>query len=56
LQLELLIDHEPSATREEVEAESRREPITEPREGANSTPGTSGPQAAAGSSCRVSKT
>jgi transposase len=29
----LLIDHEPSATREEVEAESRREPITEPREG-----------------------
>jgi transposase len=32
LQLELLIEHEPSATREEVEAESRREPIAEPRE------------------------
>jgi len=27
LQLELLVDHEPSTTREEVEAESRREPI-----------------------------
>ena len=27
LQLELLIEQEPSATREEVEAESRREPI-----------------------------
>jgi len=33
LQLELLVEHEPSATREEVEAESRREPIAEPREG-----------------------
>ena len=32
LQLELLIEHEPSTTREEVEAESRREPIGEPRE------------------------
>jgi transposase len=32
LQLELLIEEEPSATREEVEAESRREPIAEPRE------------------------
>src|SRR5271168_2443731 len=32
LQLELLIEREPSTTREEVEAESRREPITEPRE------------------------
>jgi transposase len=32
LQLELLIEHEPSTTREEVEAESRREPIAEPRE------------------------
>ena len=29
LQLELLIDQEPSTTREEVEAESRREPIAE---------------------------
>jgi len=35
LQLELLVDEEPSVTREEVEAESRREPITAapPREG-----------------------
>jgi len=33
LQLELLVEQEPSTTREEVEAESRREPITEPREG-----------------------
>src|SRR5271155_1123861 len=32
LQLELLVDQEPSTTREEVEAESRREPITDPRE------------------------
>jgi transposase len=32
LQLELLVEQEPSTTREEVEAESRREPITEPRE------------------------
>ena len=32
LQLELLIEQEPSTTREEVEAESRREPITEPRQ------------------------
>ena len=32
LQLELLIEHESSTTREEVEAESRREPIAEPRE------------------------
>jgi transposase len=32
LQLELLIEHEPSTTREEVEAESRRKPIAEPRE------------------------
>jgi transposase len=32
LQLELLIEQEPSATREEVEAESRRELIAEPRE------------------------
>ena len=32
LQLELLIEHEPSTTREEVEAESRREPIAEPRQ------------------------
>lgn len=32
LQLELLIEQEPSATREEVEAESRREPIAKPRE------------------------
>ena len=32
LQLELLIEQEPSTTREEVEAESRREPIAEPRE------------------------
>src|ERR1700688_2195799 len=31
LQLELLVDEEPSTTREEVEAESRREPIAEPR-------------------------
>ncbi len=33
LQLELLVEQEPSTTREEVEAESRREPITEPCEG-----------------------
>src|SRR5882724_3571283 len=33
LQLELLVEHEPSTTREEVEAEARREPIAEPREG-----------------------
>jgi transposase len=32
LQLKLLVEQEPSTTREEVEAESRREPITEPRE------------------------
>jgi transposase len=32
LQLELLVEQEPSTTREEVEAESRREPIAEPRE------------------------
>src|SRR5580698_11120607 len=32
LQLELLVEQEPSTSREEVEAESRREPITEPRE------------------------
>ena len=32
LQLELLIDHEPTTTREEVEAESRREPIAAPLE------------------------
>ncbi len=32
LQLELLIEHEPSTTREEVEAESRRESMAEPRE------------------------
>jgi transposase len=32
LQLELLIEQEPSTTREEVEAESRREPIAESRE------------------------
>jgi transposase len=32
LQLELLIEQEPSTTREEVEAESRREAIAEPRE------------------------
>ena len=32
LQLELLIEQEPSTTREEVEAESRREPIAERRE------------------------
>ena len=31
LQLELLIEEEPCITREEVEAESRREPIAEPR-------------------------
>jgi transposase len=31
LQLELLVEHEPSTTREEVEAEARREPIAEPR-------------------------
>ena len=31
LQLELLVEQEPSASREEVEAESRREPMTEPR-------------------------
>ena len=32
LQLELLVEQEPSTTREEVEAETRREPIAEPRE------------------------
>src|SRR6202451_2870668 len=32
LQLELLVEQEPSTTHEEVEAESRREPIAEPRE------------------------
>ena len=31
LQLELLVEQEPSTTREEVEAEARREPIAEPR-------------------------
>ena len=31
LQLELLVEQEPSASREEVEAESRREPMAEPR-------------------------
>jgi transposase len=31
LQLELLVEQEPSASREEVEAESRREPLAEPR-------------------------
>src|ERR1700685_3408031 len=31
LQLELLVEQEPSTTREEVEAEARREPITQPR-------------------------
>jgi transposase len=32
LQLELLVEQEPSTSREEVEAESRREPMTEPRQ------------------------
>ena len=32
LQLELLVEQEPSTAREEVEAESRREPIAERRE------------------------
>ncbi|MBZ5605974.1 MAG: hypothetical protein LAO79_27055 [Acidobacteriia bacterium] len=40
LQLELLVEQEPSTTREEVEAESRREPISEPRE----RQASSGPQ------------
>ena len=31
LQLELLVEQEPSTSREEVEAESRREPMAEPR-------------------------
>src|ERR1700689_4498251 len=31
LQLELLVEQEPSTTREEVEAEARREPLAEPR-------------------------
>jgi hypothetical protein len=45
LQLELLVDQEPSTTREEVEAESRREPMpTAPTQTA------SGPQASAGES------
>ena len=35
LQLELLVEEEPSTTREEVEAESRREPIRELRASAN---------------------
>ena len=32
LQLELLVEEEPSTTREEVEAEARREPVVPPRE------------------------
>ena len=47
LQLELLIEQEPSTTREEVEAESRREPIDGAAARAQAA---SGPQATAGES------
>ena len=48
LQLELLTEEEPGATRDEVEAEARREPLT--RSAAARAEAASGPQAAAGKS------